>query len=99
MPEILAEHGAVERADEIYIERCGFFEHALHLSAVFAHDAEIVAAGFAIPLLVDVEGAEFAEAVGGEEHLIRLIIGEHDLGPMHHRGENKGQFVPAERNA
>src|SRR5699024_7447850 len=35
------------------------------------------------------------EGVRGEEDLIRLVVGHHDLGPVDHGGHDKGELVPA----
>ena len=42
-----------------------------------------------------VERAEGAEGVGGEEDLVRRVVGHHDLGPVDHRGHDEGEVVPA----
>ena len=87
----------MQGADRLNVERCGFFEQVLHLCAVFADDAEIVAASLASPVFLDVKSAEFAESVGGEKRFGSRVIGDHDFGPVHHGGKDKSQLVRAER--
>ena len=98
VPEVLGEDGAVERADRPDLEPRGLLEHRLHLRAVLADDAEVVAAGLARPALgvLDVVGAELAEAVGGEEDLVRIVVGHEHLGPVDHRRRDEVQRVAAE---
>ena len=63
--KILREDGAVRRADDGDVKLRGLLEERLDLRAVFADDADVVAAGFAGPAfgIFDVVGAEFAETV------------------------------------
>ena len=82
--EIFAEHRAVQRADDGDVQRGDLLKHGLYLSAVFAHNAEIVTSGFAGPLLFHIQRAELAEGVGGEEYFIVSIVGHNDLGPVYH---------------
>ena len=63
----------------------------LHLNSVLSHNAEIIAAGFACPVLFDIEGAELAESVGREQDLVGAVVCHDDLGPMHHRGGDEIQ--------
>ena len=93
--QILFQYGAVQRADDGDIQPGGLLQQLLHLHAVLADNADIVAAGFIVPVLLDIQGAELAEAVGGEKHLVRCLIAHHDLGPVHHGGKDKGQAVLA----
>ena len=53
--------------DRLDVQRGGFLQHSLHLGAIFAHDIEIVAGRFRFPLILDVQGPELAEPVGGSE--------------------------------
>ena len=36
---------------------------------------------------------EGAEGIGGEEHTVRLLVGEHHLGPMYHRCHEEGELM------
>ena len=96
MRQILAQHGAVQRADCGDIQRRRLFEQRLHLRAVFAHDADIVAPGLIIPGLIHIQRAKLAEGVGGVENLIYRIIGNNYLGPVHHGRSDKGQRMLAQ---
>ena len=95
--EILGQNGTVQRADDGDIQSCGLLEQCLHLCAVLADNADIVAASLVRPRLLDIQRTEFAEAVGREKHLIGAVIGHDDLRPMHHGSGHKGQRVLAER--
>ena len=89
----------MQRADDLNIKRCGLFQQILHLHTVLADDAEIISASLASPVLINVQRAEFAEAVCREKRLVLSVIGNHYLGPVHHRRENECQLVRAERKA
>ena len=91
--QIFRQHRSVEGADDLNIQSRRLLEQSLHLRAVLAHDADIVPPGLVVPGLVRVQRAELAEAVGGEQHLVRAVIGHNDLRPMHHGCGNKGQGV------
>ena len=97
LPDILVEHGTVERADGFYVERGGLFEQRLHLLAVFADDADVVAASLVRPVLGDVERAELSEGVGREQHALALLVADHDLRPVHHWRGDEVKCVLAER--
>ena len=95
---------AVQRADVLDVELGGFFQHALHLRAVFAHDVGVVAARLVEVLREEVrlvgeepavERAEEAEGVRGEKDAVRRIVGHHDLGPVDHRGVDEVQHMAA----
>ena len=94
--EILGQDGTVERTDDLDIQTRRLFEQVLHLRAVLADDADVVTSCLASPVLVDVESAEFAEAVSGEEHLVLCVVGHHDLGPVNHRSGDEAERVGAE---
>ena len=96
--EIFAQNGAVERADDLNVKSCGRLQELLCLKSVFAHDAKIVSARFASPSLgiFHIVGAEFSEAVSGEEDLVSAVVCYHDLRPVNHRREHKLQNVLAE---
>ena len=94
--EVLAQHGTVQRADRLNVQLRRLFQHGLHLRAVFAHDAEIIASGFARPVLLHVQRPELAEAVRREQDLVGLVIGHQDLRPVNHRRPDEVQGVRAE---
>ena len=87
----------MQRTDRLNVQGLCLREQLLRLRAILSDDAEIVSSRLARPILVGVERAELAEAVGGKEDLVVGIIGHDDLGPVHHRGCDKGQGVLAER--
>ena len=89
--QVFLQHGAVEGADGLDVQRSRLFQQCLNLGAVLTHDADIVPAGLVVPGLVHIQGAELAEAVGGEQDLVQYIIGHNDLGPVNHGGRHKGQ--------
>ena len=39
------------------------------------------------------QGTEGAEGIGGEEHTVRLLVGEHHLRPMYHRCHKEGELM------
>ena len=86
----------MEGADDGNVQVGELFQQGLHLLPILAHDADVVPAGFAGPVLLHVQGAELAEAVGGEEDLIIGIIGDDNLRPVDHGGGDKGQGVLAQ---
>ena len=93
--QVLGQHGAVERADDLNVQVGGLLEHGLHELAELTDDAKVVAASFASPPLgvLDVVGAELAKAVGAKEHLVGCLVREQYLGPVHVGGADKGQAV------
>ena len=52
LAEVFREDGAVQRADNGDVQPGGLFEQRLHLRAVLADDADVVAAGLAGPFLL-----------------------------------------------
>ena len=63
----------MERSDNLHIQAAGFFQEFLHLHAVFTADIEVVAAGFAGPVIVLIapeaafaKRSELAEGIGTE---------------------------------
>ena len=95
--EVLAQHGTVQRADDLNVEALRRLEDLLCLKAVFSYDAKIVSARFAGPSfgIFHVVGTELAEAVRGEEDLVRAVICEHDLRPVDHGSKHKFQDMLA----
>ena len=89
----------MQRQDLPDLEPGRLLEQRLRLGAVLADDADVVAASLAVPALrvLDVVRAELAEAVRREEHLVRRVIGDDHLWPMHHRGRDEGEDVPPGR--
>ena len=81
------------------IHRSGLFQQGLHLCAKLAHDAEVVAPRLTGPALgiLHIQCAELAQSVGVEQHLVRAVIGDDDLRPVHHGGGQEGQGVAAQR--
>ena len=96
--QVLGQHGAVERADDLNIQIGGLLEHGLHELAELAHDTKVVTTRLAGPAfrVLDVVGAELAKAVGTKEHLIGGLVGEEHLGPVHVGGTDKRQAVAAQ---
>ena len=103
--DVLAPHGAVQRADHADVERGRFLEQRLHLRAVLAHDVREVAAGVGQPVVLEViligeeiavQRAEGAEGVGGEERAGGDVEAHHDLGPVNHRRHDEREGVLAE---
>ena len=92
----------MERADDADIKPGSFFQHVLHLHAVFADDICIVAASLVQPLPVKiklivediaVQGAKGPEGVSGEEDFVRLIVSHHRLRPVHHGSHDEVESV------
>ena len=86
----------MEGADDGNIQSRGLLQQILDLLAVLAHNADVVAAGLVIPRLLHIQGAEFAEAVGGEEDLIIGIVSHDDFGPVDHGRGDKSQHMLAQ---
>ena len=95
LAEVFREDGAVQRADDGDVQPGGLFEKRLHLRAVLADDADVVAAGLAGPFLLHIQRAELAKAVGGEEDFIGAVVSDHDLRPVYHGREDEGKGVAA----
>ena len=99
-PQGLAEcfarqHGPVERADRFDLQRGRLFQQCLYLRAVLADNVVVVASCLRCPRRVGGagEGTKAPEGVGGEEELLRFLVGDHHLRPMNHRGEHKMKRV------
>ena len=99
--QILAPHGAVERADvlDLIQNAAGLFQQELDMGAVLAHDIGEVAAGVIQPVSLEihlvgeqlaVQRAEGAEGVGGKEAAVGDVEGHHGLRPVNHRRAHKG---------
>ena len=86
-------------ADRLNFHRRGLFQQRLHLGAELAHDAEVVAPRLAGPALgiLHIQRAELAQSVGGEQHLVRAVIGDDHLRPVYHGGRQEGEGVAAQR--
>ena len=94
----------MQRADDLYVEICDLFERSLHLRTVFADDIGVIATRFVDKRVVKVqlvgkqrtiERVEGAESIGGEEYFVGLVVGEHDLRPVHHRRHDKLKLMLA----
>ena len=101
--EVALEHGPVEREDALYADSGQFLQERLHRAAVLPYYVEVVAAGFASPVIVFVgietaalQAAELAEGICRKESSFSLFVAHHYLGPMHHRGEEEAQAVLSE---
>ena len=96
--EIFAQNRTVERADDLNVKSGCSLKELLCLKSVFAHDAKIVSARFASPSfrIFHIVGAEFSEAVSGEEDLVSAVVCHHDFRPVYHRREHKFKNVFAE---
>ena len=92
------QHGSVERADRFDLQRGRLFQQCLYLRAVLADDVVVVASRLRRPRRAcgAREGTEAPEGVGGEEELLRFLVGDHYLGPVDHRGEHKMKRMRAE---
>ena len=90
--QVLSQHGAVERADNLDVQVGGLLEDGLHELAELTDDAKVVTARFASPALgiLDVVGAKLAKTVGTKEHLVGGLVGEEHLGPVNIGGTDKG---------
>ena len=73
------------------------FKERLNLRAVFAYYTYIIAARLVRPRLGYIIRAELAEAVRREKQLVRAVVGNDNLWPMHHRRGDKGKVVLSER--
>ena len=84
----------MKRTNDLHVKPCNLFEEILHLRTVLSDYADIVSSCFARPIfVVDIERAEFAECVGGEKHLVRLVVSHDNFGPMHHGCGDKRKLV------
>ena len=88
----------MQRADRLYVEAGRLLEKGLSLRAILPNDADVVATRLAIPAFgIDVVvRAELAEPVSGEENLVRRVVRDHHLRPMHHRRGYERKPVPPE---
>jgi len=83
----------VQRADHLNVHFRGFFEHRLHLGAVFADDIHVIPPrlGHIIPVKIHFIGkqaavkcAEGAERIGRKQDLSGGFVGHHHFRPVHH---------------
>ena len=93
VPQILLQHRPVEGADNGDVQGRGSLQQLLYLHPVLAHNANVVAPGLVVPVLGHIQRTELAEAVGGEQHLVRLLIADHHLRPVHHGSKEEVQDV------
>ena len=85
-------HGAVCRADIVYLFVNQLFESVLHGRAILAYDVRIIAhhfepEGFAIYLIVEqstVKRTETSECVARKQHVIGCVERHHRLWPVNH---------------
>ena len=96
MRKVFLENRTVERTDDFNVKLRRFFEQRLSLRAEFADYADVVSPCLAVPVLLGVKRAEFAESVCGKKHLVLAVIACHNLRPMNHRSKDKGQRMGAE---
>ena len=94
--QVLRQHRTMEGTNGLNIQCGSLFQQILYLRAIFAHNANVIAAGLVIPGLLHIQSAELAEAIGREQNLVHIVIGDDDFGPMHHGSRYKGQSVPAQ---
>ena len=96
MPEVVREHGAVQRTDRLYLEPGELFEQGLDLRAVLADYTYIIAPRLVVPRLVAVERAELAEPVRRVQRAVGCVELDHDFGPVHHGREDEFKLAVAE---
>ena len=68
----------------------------MYLHAVFAHNADIVAACLIVPVFFHIQGTELAKSVCGKENLVGAVVGYHDFRPVYHGGKQEGKLMPAQ---
>ena len=92
----------MQGADHVHGHALQLLEDGLDLAAVLADDVGVVPPGLVQVLPVEVglvgvqgagQGLEGPEGVGGEEDPLGDVVGEHDLGPVDHHGEDEAQGV------
>ena len=97
MSQIFLQYRAVQRADGLNVQSGSLFKDSLYLRAVFADNADIIAAGFVIPVFLHIQGAELSEAVCGEEYFVCAVICHHNFRPVNHRSKHKSQLMASKR--
>ena len=87
----------VQRQDLLDLKPGRLLEERLHLRTELADDADVVAPRLAVPALgvLAVKRTELAEAVRGEEDLVRRIVGDDHLGPVDHRRRDERKYMLA----
>ena len=99
--EVFLKHRTMQRTNLLDVERGSLLQEILHHGAILAHNVEVVAASLACPTLIILfllaESTELTEAVGREENLALLVVGDHHLWPVHHRSHEELQGVLSER--
>ena len=103
--EVAPPEMGVQGADEPDVELRRLFEQRGGLHAVLAHDVGVVAARLVGPVALPLDlvgedaaahGTEGAEGVSREERTRELVVGDHDLGPVDHRGADELEGVAPE---
>ena len=83
----------------------GLLQQQLNMRAILTHDVHQVAASLVQPVAVEVHliGEQLAvqcdegtEGVGGEQHAIGQVEGDHGLGPVDHGGCHEGDGMTTE---
>ncbi len=95
--QILPQHRAVEGTDGLDIQRGGLLQQSLYLGTVLTHNIQIVPPGLVQPLPLLLQRAELAEAVGGKQNLLAVLIADHHLRPVDHGRHNKMEGMAAQR--
>ena len=81
----------MQGTDDGNIQSGSLFQQSLHLCAVLANNADIIAAGFICPIFFHVQCAKFAETVSGKQHLVIGIVSYNDFRPVDHGSGDKSQ--------
>ncbi len=101
-PKILAQDGAMQRANHLNIQRGSLLQQSLHLATVLAHNVEVIATSFAAPVvhlrvirLFMAYRTKLTKAIRAEQNLLSSLIAHHNLGPVNHRSRIEGQRMLA----
>ena len=95
--QILLQHRAMEGADHSNIQAGSLLQQGLHLCAILAHDADIVAPCLASPLFLYIQRAELTKTVCREQHFVLNIVCHDYFRPVYHGRRHKGQHMFAQR--
>ena len=99
---VLSPYEAMQRADHLNIQRRRLLQQRLHLYAILSDDICIVPSRLIeivareIDLVCEkctVQRTKCAERIRREQDLIRRVIRNHDLRPVHHRRRYKDKIV------